>query len=768
MKTAFVSLSLLGLLAGSTGAAGASPATANQAGAVSPAAPASAVRSRRFALLAGVNDGGPTRVHLRYAASDAEAMARVLESLGGVAESDLVFVRDASRAAFEAGLAEIGRRLRAGQRPGVRSELLIYYSGHSDDEGLLVGRDRIAYDDLRARIQAAPADLRVVILDSCGSGAFTRRKGGTRRPPFLLDASIDMRGHAFLTSSAASEAAQESDRIAASFFTYFLVSGLRGAADVNQDRRVTLQEAFQFAAQETLARTERSQGGPQHAGYEFDLTGTGDMVVTDVRTTQAGLVLTPELSGRISVRQAGGALVAELRKPAGNTIELGLDPGEYLVVMEGSKNLLEAHLTLGHGQHTQLALVAFAPGAPLEVATARGDQPEADAAIAVPGGAATPGPPHELTSIKLGFFPRGADARTDVDGFSFGFVADRAASLHGFQLTLAYAQVDEWLWGTQLSVGANLDLGDLHGMQAAVGANIVRGDARGAQFASGANVVTGQMRGFQAAASVNVVATEMHGLQAAAGVNLARTGRGAQLAGGVNFAESFSGAQIAPINVAGRSDGLQLGVVNYNENARSLRLGVVNLGGHTDGFALGVVNIARHDDGESFAILNLVGNGIHDVSLFSTDLLLSNLGLKLGGRHLYTLFALGYQPGDDLAPGPEHFVRGDRRWGVGLGVGWRFPLKVGRLAYLELEASNLELRSSLDHWDTAPEIASLRVQAGIRLMQRMTLLVGAGANVAWGIGGRDADLGLGLPESVSRSGGTTVRVYPGFLVGLQI
>ena len=91
--------------------------------------------------------------------------------------------------------------------------------------------------------------------------------------------------------------AQESDRIAASFFTYYLVSGLRGAADSNRDRRVTLQEAFQFASQETLARTERTQGGPQHAAYEFDLTGTGDMVVTDVRTTQAGLVLTPELTG---------------------------------------------------------------------------------------------------------------------------------------------------------------------------------------------------------------------------------------------------------------------------------------------------------------------------------------------------------------------------------------------------------------------------------------------------------------------------------------
>ena len=146
--------------------------------------------------------------------------------------------------------------------PGVRRELLVYYSGHSDEDGLMVGRDRVGYDELRARVQRAPAELRVVILDSCASGAFTRRKGGVKRAPFLMDASTDMRGHAFLTSSAADERAQESDRISASYFTYYLVSGLRGAADVNQDQRVTLQEAYQFASQETLARTERSQAGP--------------------------------------------------------------------------------------------------------------------------------------------------------------------------------------------------------------------------------------------------------------------------------------------------------------------------------------------------------------------------------------------------------------------------------------------------------------------------------------------------------------------------
>jgi hypothetical protein len=246
--------------------------------------------------------------------------------------------------------------MRAGQAPGVRRELLVYYSGHSDEEGLLLGDERVSYAELRARIKALPADLRVAILDSCASGAFTRVKGGVRRPPFLVDASADMRGHAFLTSSAANEVAQESDRIAASFFTYYLVSGLRGAADVNQDHRVTLQEAYQFASQETLARTERTKGGPQHAAYEFELSGTGDMVVTDMRTTQASLVLAPDVAGRLTVREAGGGLVAELRKPAGKAIELGVEAGSYVVALDaGGGTVFEANATLASGERADLS-----------------------------------------------------------------------------------------------------------------------------------------------------------------------------------------------------------------------------------------------------------------------------------------------------------------------------------------------------------------------------------------------------------------------------
>ena len=751
------------LVVGAGMAAAATPATAG--------APAPTVRLRRFVLLAGVDDGGPSRVRLRYAASDARAMGKVLQSLGGVAAEDIVFVSAANRAAFDTGFADIEQRLRAGATAGVRRELLVYYSGHSDEDGLMIGRDRVGYDELRARVQRAPAELRVVILDSCASGAFTRRKGGVKRAPFLLDASTDMRGHAYLTSSAADERAQESDRIAASYFTYYLVSGLRGAADVNQDRRVTLQEAYQFASQETLARTERSQAGPQHAAYEFDLAGTGDMVVTDVRGTQSGLVLTPELGGRITVREANGTLVAELRKPPGNTIELGLEPGAYVVAMDSGTTIFQAKVALAAGKHTSLAAASFQAGPAREATVARGDDgpPAAnDPAAATVTAEPAAGPASEPAPYKLILFPRAPDAQADVRGFSFGLVADRSRRVHGFQLAIGWAQTDADLVGVQLSAGANLAQGSFRGVQMTSGANILRGSGRGLQIVGGANVVDGGFTGLQIAGGANVATADMKGFQLAGGVNAADVGRGLQIAGGANLATSFNGLQLGTVNYAENVRGMQFGVINAAKfSTDGFRLGVVNVARDSRGFQFGVINVAKHDDGESFALINVIGNGIHDVSLFATDVMAANIGFKLGGRHLYTNLIAGYQPGDELAAGSLTFQTGTQRFATGAGVGWRFPVDRGPLAYAELEADWIEIRP-VWHWiDNAPSVSSLRAQVGLRLAPYVVLLAGAGVNVAVAPDGRDLDLGWGLPESVGHSGSTTVRIYPGLLAGMQ-
>lgn len=254
---------------------------------------------RRFALVVGANSGSAGRVRLRYAESDARQVGKLLQEMGGVAAEDCALLVEPGRAAFLAAWGKCRDRLAQVRPASRRLEFVFYYSGHSDEEGLQLGRERVGYAELRQALATIPTDARVAVFDSCASGAFIRRKGGSPRQPFLVDVANDLKGSAVMTSSSATEASQESDRIRGSFFTHFLVSGLRGAADASHDGRVTLSEAYQFAFNETLAQTTRSAAGPQHPNYAIEMSGTGDMVMTDIRRSPSRLRLATELTGRL-------------------------------------------------------------------------------------------------------------------------------------------------------------------------------------------------------------------------------------------------------------------------------------------------------------------------------------------------------------------------------------------------------------------------------------------------------------------------------------
>lgn len=222
---------------------------------------ASAERVRRFALVLGANQGGQGRTNLHYATRDAGLVAKVLTRLGGVSHEDLIILRDVAAVAVETAWERLRVRLQKARDRGERAEVFFYYSGHSDEHGLLMRGERIPYRKIREVIKSLPAEVRVAVLDSCASGVLTRGKGGLRGPPFLVDAATKVKGHAFVASASANEVAQESERLRGSFFTHHFVAGLRGAADADRDRRVTLSEAYQYAFNETLAHTESSRSG---------------------------------------------------------------------------------------------------------------------------------------------------------------------------------------------------------------------------------------------------------------------------------------------------------------------------------------------------------------------------------------------------------------------------------------------------------------------------------------------------------------------------
>ena len=138
---------------------------------------------------------------------------------------------------------------------------------------------------------------------------------------------------------------------------------------------MTLSEAYQFAFRDTLARTERSRGGPQHPSWDIQLAGSGDVVLTDLHGMTASLLFPADSSGRFFVRDADERLVAELRKEPGQPVTLGLDPGAYHVSHELAGQLVETEVEVEAGPPTLLPASGFTP-VPRQLTVLRGDVPE--------------------------------------------------------------------------------------------------------------------------------------------------------------------------------------------------------------------------------------------------------------------------------------------------------------------------------------------------------------------------------------------------------
>jgi hypothetical protein len=313
----------------------------------------------RYLLSAGSNNGGKDRVMLRYAVSDATAFAAVLTDMGGVDRKNAVVLSDPSGRELLGGIAKLSKIMASDKaaNPDVRGEVFIYYSGHADEKGLKLGSETLGWSEFRSAVSGLDADVRIAVLDACGSGAITRAKGGVASPAFLSDASSNMKGYAFLTSSNENESSQESDRIKGSYFTYALLSGMRGAADMTGDGKVSVSEAYQYAFNETLQYTQNTRAGTQHPSRDMNLVGTGDVVMTDLRETSAALSLDVNLEGRFFIRDKSGNLFTELRKYRGRAIELGMPPGRYSVEMETpSRSWMSGGVEIAADKRTALSM----------------------------------------------------------------------------------------------------------------------------------------------------------------------------------------------------------------------------------------------------------------------------------------------------------------------------------------------------------------------------------------------------------------------------
>ncbi len=397
------------------------------------AVPAAAeAATRRLAVVVGNNAGTGAQPALRYAETDAAKVARVLVEVGQVEQADVQLLLGASAAELERAFDALERTIREVRRGDARVLVLFYFSGHSDGEALELGTERFGFARLKARLAQLAPDVRLAIIDACRSGAAVAAKGGRKAPPFdirLSDALVAT-GEVILASSAADELALESPEVKGSYFTHYLVSGLRGAADASGDGLVTLGEAYRFAYDHTVSATSGTLRDPQHPTYDFRLAGQGELVLTTVAERTAGLELPEGLERALVLDLARDQVVAEV--PAGSRVRLALPPGRYAVraLRDGAWAFTRLEVAAGAVRRVEWAQLQPLPASAV---AARG---AADVSLASPVAPAhEPGP--DLL-LSLGVQMGGAEEVQATAlvrlgaGFRFGILVLDVAVLGGF------------------------------------------------------------------------------------------------------------------------------------------------------------------------------------------------------------------------------------------------------------------------------------------------------------------------------------------------
>lgn len=220
---------------------------------------------------------------LMYADQDAHAFYTYLQQQVGVPQENIMLLTNQQATLVDVKRA-LGTELK--RKAGQNDTVIIYFAGHGapetdanspDEDGLekyLLVHDADPEDlyttglpmrEVEGIFQRLAAERVIFIADTCFSGATTGRtfSTGSRRTGLVSEAFLTRlskaKGRVVLAASRANEVSAESDQLRHGVFTYYLLEGLGGRADLDGDRVITIDEIYNYVSQKVPAATNQNQ-----------------------------------------------------------------------------------------------------------------------------------------------------------------------------------------------------------------------------------------------------------------------------------------------------------------------------------------------------------------------------------------------------------------------------------------------------------------------------------------------------------------------------
>lgn len=193
---------------------------------------------------------------LRYTDDDAYHVFAFLKSPeGGALPDEQIKVLIDEDATYRNIIATMRRVL---LRADENDVVLFYFSGHGLEGSFLAVdydgiNNRVRHDEIRQIMDQSRAKHKIIFADACHSGSLDMSNYTASKAP--LDATLaryyrafetTKGGLALLMSSKSKEYSLEDGGLRSGIFSYYLVRGLKGEADKNNDKIVTINELYNF------------------------------------------------------------------------------------------------------------------------------------------------------------------------------------------------------------------------------------------------------------------------------------------------------------------------------------------------------------------------------------------------------------------------------------------------------------------------------------------------------------------------------------------
>lgn len=157
--------------------------------------------------------------------------------------------------------------------------VLFYFSGHGlegcflpfDYDGL---NNKLMHEDITGLISQSRARHKLVIADACHSGSLLAMRSGP------IDASLaklyqafenSSGGLALMLSSKGEEYSLEDGGLRSGVFSHYLIRGLKGTADFDNNKIITIGELFAYVQQKVQTYTARAQNPILKGEFDYNM-----------------------------------------------------------------------------------------------------------------------------------------------------------------------------------------------------------------------------------------------------------------------------------------------------------------------------------------------------------------------------------------------------------------------------------------------------------------------------------------------------------------